>query len=228
MKADVLPSTFIWTKVKDDSGQGLRAILNRKELERQAGNKFWWGIGESKGTQVGYLLARGVCPEVIFSEMPSDADVRDSNPEGVLLWEKYITSTGPERLPQHVAVISRAHKSNGRRKEDYYALVCESPLGILRSGGGSVDSWSLYNPTGKSVGASQITAVVEYIPRNGTSPATAIYPVTARAVLAPPHFVRLTGARELTHSERRLLDEVSLEGKTVDDWNAVANKLRAP
>jgi hypothetical protein len=224
MKANVLPNDFVWTKIKDDSGQGVRAILNRKELERQAGNTFWWGIGESKETQVRHLLARDACSEVVFSEMPSRAHVRDSNPEGVLLWDKYVTSTGTERLPPHVIVISRAHQKNGRRKEVYYALVCENPLGILRSGGGSVESCTLRNPSGKRVGSSQITAVVERMPRNGTG---LIYPITARAVLAAPYyFVRLTGARELTQLERQLLDEVSLDGKTVDDWNAFSKELR--
>jgi hypothetical protein len=224
MKANVLPNAFVWTKIKDDSGQRVRAILNRKELERQAGNTFWWGIGESKETQVGHLVGRDERPEVIFSEMPSRAHLRDSKPEGVLLWEKYVTSTGTERLPPHVVVISRANQKNGRPKEVYYALVCENPLGILRSGGGSVESWTLLNPSGKRIGSSQITAVVERRPRNGTG---RIYPVTARAVLAAPlYFVQLTCARELTQLERQLLDEVSLDGKTVNDWKAFAKELR--
>jgi|SRR5215831_8339301 len=228
MKADILPNTFVWTKIKDDSGQGVQAILNRKELERQAGKTFktfWWGIGQSKETQVRHLVARDKHPEVIFSEMPSRAHPRDSNPEGILLWDEYVTSTGTkERLPQHVVVISRAHQKNGRRKKVYYALVCENPLGILRSGGGSVESWTLRNPSGKQVGSSQITAVIERMPRSGTG---LIYPITARAVLAAPYyFVRLTGARELKQLERQLLDEVSLDGKTVDDWNAFAKQLR--
>jgi hypothetical protein len=156
--------------------------------------------------------------------MPSKAHARDSNPEGVLLWEKYVTSTGPKRLPQHVVIISRAHQKNGSRKEVYYALVCENSLGILRSSGGSVESWTLRNPSGKQVDRRQITAVVERIPGNGTG---LIYPITARAVLAAPYyFVRLTGARELTQLERQLLDEVSLDGKTVDDWNVFAKELR--
>ncbi len=223
MKADVLPNAFIWTKIGDDSGQGVRAILNRKELERQAGNTFWWGIGENKETQIGHLLARDEHPEVIFSEMPSKSHARDSNPDGVLLWEKYATPTGPKRLPPHVIVISRAHQRNGRRKEIYYALVCENPLGFLRSGGESMESGTLRNPGGKQVGSSQITAVVERIPGNGTG---LIYPITARAVLAAPYFVQLTSARELTQLERQLLDEVSLDGKTVDDWKAFAKRLR--
>ena len=224
MKANVLPNTFAWTKIKDDSGQPIPLILNRKELERQAGNTFWWGIGESKATQVRHLVARDAHPEVIFSEMPSRAHRRDRSPDGVLLWENYVTSTGTERLPPHVVVISRAHQKNGRLKKVYYALVCENPLGIVRSGGGSVESWTLLNPSGKRIGSSQITAVVERRPRNGTG---RIYPVTARAVLAAPlYFVQLTGARELTQLERQLLDEVSLVGKTVDDWKAFAKQLR--
>jgi hypothetical protein len=226
VKTNVLPNVFVWTKIGDDSGQGIQAILNRKELERQAANKFWWGVGRSIRPQIRHLLTRDGHPEVIFSEMPSTAHDRDRNPDGVLLWEKYVTPTRPESLPEHVVVISRAHDSNGKRKDKYYALVCENPLGILRSGGGSADLWALRNLlTGKSLAGQQIAAVVEHIPRN--SPVTAMYPVTARAVLAAPHFVQLTGERELTQLERQLLDDVSLEGKTVDDWKAFAAKLRS-
>jgi hypothetical protein len=223
MKANILPDAFVWTKIKDDSGQCIPLILNRKELERQAGNTFWWGIGESKKTQVMHLVARGAHPVLIFSEMPTRAHPRDSNPEGVLLWDEYVTSTGTKRLPPHVVVISRAHRKNGRLKEVYYALVCENPLGISRGCGESLESWTLLNPSGRPVGSSQITAVVERIPRKGTG---RTYPVTARAVLAAPYFVQLTGARELTQLERQLLEDVSLDGKTIDDWKAFVKKLR--
>jgi hypothetical protein len=104
-------------------------------------------------------------------------------------------------------------------------LVCESPLGIPHSGSGVLHSGSLRNfgESGRSIGSSQITAVVEQTGRiaNGRS-----YPITFRATLVPPYVVQLAAPRLLSADERRLLDEVSSDGKTAEDWIAVAKRLR--
>jgi hypothetical protein len=82
----------------------------------------------------------------------------------------------------------------------------------------------LRNIGGGPIGSSQITAVVERTPDSkGASDA---YPITARARLVAPFAVRLAAPRPLSPEERRLLDEVSREGKTVEDWMAVAQQLR--
>jgi hypothetical protein len=225
MNANVFPNAFVWTRINDDSGQAVHLILNRKELERQAGNTFWWGIGESKATKVKRLVARDAHPAVLFSEMPSRAHRRDSNPNGVLLWEEYETAKGKVKLPSHVVVVSRAHQQNGVLKLLYHALVCECPLGIPRTGGGSLDSRTFRNfgDGGRSIGSSQITAVVERTARNGNG---RLYPIAARATLVAPYAVQLAAPRLLSPRERRLLDDVSLDGKTAEDWLAFAKQLR--
>jgi hypothetical protein len=130
----------------------------------------WWGIGESKTEKVRVLLARDPHPAILFSLMPSAPHRRDSNPDGVLLWEAYQTPRGRMPLPPHAIVVSRAHERNGSPKQRYYAFVCEHPTGLPRSGGGTVDMGTLRNfgDGGKPIGSSQISAVVERAARTGT------------------------------------------------------------
>src|SRR6266481_2972127 len=95
--------------------------------------------------------------------MASQPHARDSTPDGVLLWQTYVTAGGERPLPPYVVVTSRAHTSNGSPKMKHYALVCWSDSSILRNGGGMLDPAKLRNigESGKPVGASQVTAVVE-------------------------------------------------------------------
>jgi hypothetical protein len=225
MTTTAIQNAFIWTKIQADSGQSIDRILNRKELERQSGNTFWWGIGESKADQIGLLLTRDPRPSVLFSLMLSHPHRRDSHPDGVLLWEAYKTTRGEIPLPPHVIVISRAHDSNGRPKRRYYALVCENPMGILHSGRGILDTRTLRNfgNGGKPVGSSQVTAVVERTsPHNkGWS-----YPLTASATLIAPYALQLTAQRKLSEQELQLLYQASLDTMTPKDWIAVAKQIR--
>jgi hypothetical protein len=200
---------FIWTKIQADSGQSVDRILNRKELERQSGNTFWWGVGESKADRIRLLLTTDPRPLVLFSLMLSRPHRRDSHPDGVLLWEAYKTTKGEVPLPPHAIVISRGHDSKGRPKQVYYALVCENPTGILHSGHGMLDTRTLRNfgDHGKPVGSSQVTAVVE---RTSPHDKSRSYPVTASATPTAPYAVQLTGQRKLSEQELQLLHQASL------------------
>jgi hypothetical protein len=220
-----IPDTFVWTKIQADAGQEIERILHRKELERQSGGTFWWGIGESKEKKIRLPAAKQPRPAVLFSLMRTAAHRRDRDPDGVLLWEAYVATTGEIELPAHAIVISRAHDSTGSPKSRYYALVCENPSGIPDSGGGTLDTGILRNSGdgGGPVGPSQITAVVE---RRSAPSGGLQYPITARATLVAPYAVTLAAPRQLSLGEKRLLDEASLEGKTSDDWMAVAKRLR--
>jgi hypothetical protein len=225
MTASDIPTKFVLTKIGSDAGQGIDRILRRKELERQAGGTLWWGIGEAQTAEKIALL--GSRPPLIFSHMSSKPHKRDSHPDDVLLWERY-TVTGSSKtvpLPSHAIVISRAHAQNGNLKSRYYALVCESPSGIPGSAGGQLDIGSLRNLGGRQLGSSQITAVVER-PLNSGSVGKP-YVIAARANLVAPFAVSLAAPRLLKPEERRLLDDVSDEGKTVNDWMAVARRLRS-
>jgi hypothetical protein len=139
MVANGLPDKFVWTKIQADAGQTVQRILHRKELERQSGGTFWWGIGESKQRKIRTALAKHTQLAVIFSLMKAKPHKRDSDPDGVLLWECYESPRGTVPLPAHAVVISRAHDRNGVQKTRYYALVCENSAGIPHSGGGTLN-----------------------------------------------------------------------------------------
>src|SRR5258705_8118989 len=100
----------------------------------------------------------------------------------VVVWEMYEATCGQVPLPSHVIVTSRGHDRKGSPKSRHYALVCTNPAGILRSGGGVLDTATLCNigDGGKPVGPSQITAVVQQVER-GRSTLSLSYPITARA-----------------------------------------------
>jgi hypothetical protein len=225
MTTNQIQNAFIWTKVQSDAGQPIDWILNRKELERQSGNTFWWGIGESKADQIKLLLTKDPRPLVLFSLMLSRPHRRDSHPDGVLLWEAYKTTGGEIPLPPHAIVLSRAHDSKGRPKQVYYALVCENPTGILHSGHGMLDTRTLRNfgDSGKPVGSSQVTAVVE---RTRPHDKGRSYPITARATLTAPYAVQLTGQRKLSEQALRLLHQACLGTMSPRDWIAVAKQIR--
>src|SRR5262249_9925546 len=225
MSTNGIQNAFIWTKVQSDAGQPIDWILNRKELERQSGSTFWWGIGESKADQIKLLLTKDPHPLVLFSLMLSRPHRRDSHPDGVLLWEAYQTAEGEIPLPPHAIVISRAHDSKGRLKQRYYALVCENPMGILHSGRGTLETRTLRNfgNGGKPVGSSQVTAVVERTTSHGEGRS---YPITASATLITPYAVPLTASRKLSEQELRLLDQTSLGTMTAKDWIGVAKQIR--
>jgi hypothetical protein len=226
MTGDATPASFVWTKIQADAGETIRRILNRKELERQAGSgTFWWGIGESKAAAISLLAKSEPRPEVLFSLMLSPPHARDSTPSGVLIWQAYQGFQGIRPLPPHVVVTSREHARNGRPKQRHYALVCEAHTSILRNDKALLDAALLRNTgeKGKPVGSSQVTAVVEIAPLIGRS---AHYEVTARAVLVGPYAVTLASPRKLSLAEQYLLSDVANAGKTSADWLAVAKRVR--
>jgi hypothetical protein len=218
-----IPDRFVWTKIQADAGQSVDRILRRKELERQLGGTFWWGIGQAPMAEK--ISQLGPDPDVILSLMRSVAHSRDSDPDSVLLWDQYIVP-GTRKIvpvPAHAVVISRAHDQTGKLKSSYHALVCAGGI-PHHSAGGAVNTAMLRNIGGRPIGSSQITAVVECI--SDSQVTSRNYPITARANLVAPGAVRLTTPRLLSDRERRLLDEVSADGKTVKDWIIVARQLR--
>jgi hypothetical protein len=228
---NVNPNAFVWTKMEDEGGQSIKQILNRKELERQASDgTFWWGIGESKIEKVRSLVANERNPAVLFSKMLSRAHSRDSDPDEVLLWEVYQSANGEEPLPRHIIVTSRAARDrDGNLKRHHYALVCASSTALALTGGGTLNTGALQNTgTRNPIGSSQVTSVVEQ--KNFTSEGK-VYEIKMRATLSDPYCVKLITPedlepRELTAQERQLLKDVSLDGKTIEDWKALTKQLR--
>jgi hypothetical protein len=224
VKLDI-PRAFVWTKMQGEAGEGIQGIRNRKELERLAGGSFWWGIGESKSQSITLLRHTEPKPIVIFSLMRTPAHARDAEPDGVVLWQAFLSDQRERPIPAHVVVTSSAHSRNGSPKRRHFALVCESAVSLRKSGGGSLDAGTLRNfgENGRPIGSSQVTAVVEH---NGLVARSLLYPISARAWLTSPFIATLTSPRPLSQAERRLLREVGEDGNGVEDWLAVVTRLR--
>lgn len=179
------PSVFCWTKFGTEAGEPIDSIVARKEAERQAnGGIFYWGIGNSIAPGVIEALRRGIAPEVLFSPIKTKPRHIDVSPPFVVRWRGGVTLLGEHfELPDVVRVTSASTRTS------HYALVCDSAAPLRLGELGHIDAGSLRNiGSGRRLGASQITSVVE---RSGL-PEGRIYTVALRARLVEPYFVRLT------------------------------------
>lgn len=226
----MIPSTFCWTKMGVESGEGLDLIVRRKEWERQLGNGlFFWGIGQSLGDNARDAAAsiKGEM-QILFSPMfskPKDIDVR---PEDIFVWNSWIDGRGNiVPLPKHVLITSRADLPSGRRKSSHYALVCRSEE---RLGGGTeleVTAAHLRNfSSEKPLGASQVTAVVRNANYALSGNAARKYAVSFTATMEAPYAVQLSEPSLLTVHDLQRISEISSSGG-VKDWSALVSSLRS-
>jgi hypothetical protein len=187
-----IPLQFCWTRFGTEAAQSIHQILVRKEEERQANHGlFLWGIGNAVGPSILELVRRANVPEVIFSPIRSAPREEDVAPPAVVAWTAGSTICGDRyELPKTVLVTSRFVPSQPRRS--HYALVCYSEQRLsLASSGRRIAFRSLRNLiSGRKVGASQVTAVVER--RTDAVEDACQYDVALRARLVPPFFVKLT------------------------------------
>jgi hypothetical protein len=197
MQELLVPVEFVWTKFGTESGEPIEHIFARKEKERFAnGGIFLWGIGNNVGPSI-LALARGRSPEVVFSPIASPARQCDQSPKAVARWTVAETLDGDcFEIPLGSMVTSRW----GDNKRQHFALVCYSETPLRPSSGDQrIHARLLRNLiSGRQVGSSQVTSVVERVHGQGVGRS---YPITMRIALAAPYFVRL---REpvLLHSSR--------------------------
>jgi hypothetical protein len=187
---DIIPDCFCWTRFGTESGEAVGQIFERKEVERIAnGGVFIWGIGNSVGPSIRELVHRMSKPEVLFSPIKSSPRPQDVLPPAVAVWSHGETLSGEfYRLPEHSLVTSRY---DPLAPTWHYALVCSSPIPISPvQPAGRVALAALTNlRTGRPIGASQVTAVVNFRPL--ASERGHVYDVSARAELAYPYFIKL-------------------------------------
>jgi hypothetical protein len=173
-----------------EAGESLESILDRKEQERQAtGGVFLWGIGNSVGAALEALVELSPEPEVLFSCTKTEARPVDATPDRRVVWTGAVTTSG---LRYHPPKGTRVMGGviDARRLPPRYALVCLSDVPLHASDHGSLRMAELRNLlTGRRVGASQVTAVVERL--EGGDAYGGDYVVRLRARLVAPYFVRL-------------------------------------
>lgn len=196
-----LPQVFCWTKMGAEAGQGLEAILRRKELERLSGDGiFAWGIGNSVGPAIRRARELGFeCLDVLFTRMKSSPKAIDAAPSSIVLWSAYEDERGNLLpLPRHILVTSRGNTTEREGlKRVHYALLCQSTRSLLAPAAEkAVDSSAVCNLVSDNpTGASQVTAVVR---TRAVRAESRPYPVQFRAKLAGPGFVRLRRPTLLT------------------------------
>lgn len=189
---DLLPWAFCWTRMGTEAGETLESILSRKERERQAtGGLFLWGIGNSIGGAIVALAGRVQEPEVLFSCTKTQARPIDVTPDRKVVWTGALTTVGQRyQLPRGTRVMGGI--VDARRLPPRYALVCASERPLDVADHGSLRPSDLRNLiSGRPVGASQVTAVVERTDEASEGSGTT-YVVRLMARLVAPYFVRLT------------------------------------
>jgi hypothetical protein len=205
-----LPRTFCWTKFGTEAGEGIAGIIRRKELERESnGGVFLWGVGNAIGPSVEMLLLKNQRPVVVFSPILSKPRAIDVAPERTVAWGGGVGLDGQAiEWPEHSIVTSRASKSGKHRS--HYALVChsESSLQISEEVGERFQMSQVRNlKSGKRVGASQVTSVVERFSKK-VDLSKSSYFAAMQVELYPPYFVKLTNPREI--SKAFFVEEPSL------------------
>jgi hypothetical protein len=187
-QAGSMPRFFCWTRFGTEAGESIEQILERKETERRRTNGiFYWGIGNSVAPGLSELIRRCDLPQVLFSPIKSRPRPNDVRPPSVISWRRGETLLGDRfQLPGSVLVTSSGDPST---KLAHYVLVCAAEHPLACDDLGQLSLGALRNLlSGKPVGASQVTAVVEHMTE---APSRSRYPVALRATLVPPYFVRL-------------------------------------
>lgn len=180
-----------WSRMQSEAGQGLEAIVHRKELERRAGDGlFCWGVGNAPAVVTSSLARLGQPIEVVFSIMKGRPKAVDSAPSKVVAWRRYIDAEGVVRpLPANVLVTSRADTVAGP-KTKHFALMCGSrePLTIKRGEPFDPSVYRNAGGAGAPVGASQVTALLK---RTSNDVGNSDYEANLRAWLVESYWVRL-------------------------------------
>ncbi|HXH42387.1 MAG TPA: hypothetical protein VNK51_00920 [Bradyrhizobium sp.] len=215
--------------MQTEAGQELQAIVDRKELERSAGNGiFCWGVGNAPSRSIPDLARTGADVDVVFSIMKSRPKQVDIAPNRLRIWRSYFDHSGRELpLPPATLITSRADTGN-RAKTVHYALMCRSEQKLTLGDFGPFDPNAYRNvsDTGGAVGASQVTALLRRVCREVHETS---YKVNLRAKLGQGYWVRLGDALDLPPDRRALLERVlgNLLSVTPREWLRIVSDLRS-
>jgi len=223
--AEDLDEYVCWSRMQSEAGQGLEAIIARKELERRTGDgHFLWGVGNPPATSISALARIGSRVPVVFSIMKSRPKTIDVAPARTAAWRRYFDTSGNERpLPANSVVTSRANSAGGVKRA-HYALMCFSrePLTISRGTPFDVSAYRNAGGTGAPVGASQVTALLRRVAEPGK---TSDYEINLIAWLAGGYWVRLSDPVEVAPETSTQLDHSS--GLDPQGWLSLVARLRA-
>lgn len=215
-----------WSRMQAEAGQALKAIVERKERERQAGaGSFLWGVGNAPAHVTNVLARAGIPVRVVFSVMKSRPKAVDIKPSRTVIWRRYLDAQGVERpLPPHALVTSRGDSAGGA-KRTHHALMCRSdePLAIKR--GETFDPAAFRNAggTGAPVGFSQVTALLRRVQFGHQN---SDYEANLTAWLADSYWVRLIDPDVLDAARLSILADITRQ--PLEEWCEVVSRIRGP
>ncbi len=214
-----------WSRMQAEAGQALAAIIERKELERQAGGgSFLWGVGNAPAV-IASVLSRAEIPvRAVFSVMKSKPKPVDVAPARTVAWRRYVDAHGVDRaLPAHALVTSRGDSAGGA-KRTHHALMCRSDVPLELRSGTAFDPSAFRNAggTGAPVGSSQVTALLRRVEQDHDA---GDYEANLSAWLADSYWVRLTDPVELDADRHRMIAEICR--LPVQDWCEAVSHIRA-
>lgn len=218
-------SPFVcWSRMQAEAGQGLDAIVARKELERSAGEGvFFWGVGNAPSVVISALARLGEPVPVIFSIMKSKPKKIDVAPSSIVAWRRYFDAEGVERdLPPNAIITSRGHSAKGAKRA-HYALMCRSgePLALRRGEVFDVNAYRNAGGKGAPVGASQVTALLRQVAEPSE---TSDYEANLRAQLEGSYWVRLSDPVDVPAALQKRLN--GADGLSIDEWLELAREIR--
>jgi len=212
--------------MQTEAGQGLDAIVHRKEIERRAnGGLFLWGVGNPPAKALRGVRTAGKPVDAIFSIMKSKPKAVDVKPARVVLWRTYFDEVGFERpLPDGSLVTSRAD-SITRDKFAHYALMCWADEPLKLGDYGSFDHQAYRNVSAEQgpIGASQVTALVE---RYRPEQAPGTYRINLRARLSGAYWVKLGSPLILAPSALDKIQSAHGSPLTTQDWVSLISSIR--
>ena len=213
-----------WSRMQAEAGEGLDAIVRRKELERRAGDgMFCWGVGNAPAVIISALARLGQPVAAVFSIMKSRPKAVDLRPERTVAWRRYVDFNGIMRpLPRHVLVTSRAESAGGP-KSKHFSLMCWSDKPLVIERGEPFDPAAYRNAggTGAPVGASQVTALLR---RTSQAQGATAYEANLKASLVSAYWVRLADPVDCSPE----FDQVDKLGdSSIPDWLEFVDRARS-
>ena len=227
MRYDGIPRIFCWSKMGVESGEDLGAILQRKEIERKAnGGIFTWGVGTALGESMARLISLVDDPVVVFTPMKAKPKSIDRHPNNLLLWLTYYDRSGVEHmLPRYSLLTSRGHTGTNQRKRSHYALICSASKSLSQYAGGALNAAELRNlKTGKPIGFSQVTSIVERL--NGDVGEGKLYDIGFQAHLHGEGQVRLAKSIQIGSKEVKGAFAAAREDG-IDAWKYEVDRIKS-
>ena len=228
------------TKFGPESGETVKEILARKDLERKSGirahkNEFWWGIGE-KGTaqSINNLISQYNATIVLFSAIKNQEPPKNGSSSDALVWRRYRMLGGDllHDIPKHVLITSAAVTKSGAVRNTHFALICNSSIpikiggNVFRFASHHYKSISKDGTLGKTARGQRTTTALVKWTTSPISGAECDSLIDFSAQLCAPYCVELSDPKRISSSEVVALNRQIAEGLHLRQWLLAVAAIR--